>query len=331
MLKLKNVGIKAILSCVPDKVYSIKNYKNQFGDKRIDKIINNTGISKKRIADFKINSSDLCLDASLKLFEKLKFDKLKIDGLVFVSQTRDYIMPQTSFILKNKLGLKDSVICFDLPLGCTGFIQGLYQSSMMINSGLNNVLLLCGDTINKYLKNDDISTLSVFGDGVSACIVEKNKSDMFFNIKTCPEKYDSIIMNKSFREDLIMKSKELHMDGLEVFNFVIKYIPKIIREDLLFLGKNVDDIDNLFFHQANGFIINYLNKSLKLEPSKSPIVLDGFGNTGSSSIPLAITETLFKKSKGKTILCGFGVGLSYGTCYVNLVDTKLFKTQIYNK
>lgn len=330
MKKISNVGILAISSVIPKNKISIKSYSKKFGEKRIEKIIKNTGIESVRVVNKNINSSDLCYEAANVVLEKLNFKKSKIDGLVYVSQTRDYIMPQTSFILRNKLGLSENVICYDLPLGCTGFIQGLFQASLMVSSGnFKNVLLLCGDTISKYLINDDISTKSVFGDGGSACIIGKNDSSMKFDIKSSSENYKAIIMDKKNHGDIIQNSNKLAMEGLEVFNFVMRNVPSLIKKNLIDLNKTLDDFYNVFFHQANSFINNYLNRSLKLSNDKSPIILDGFGNTGPASIPLAINETLYKSEKGPTILCGFGVGLSYGTCFLNLNNTMVIKTKIY--
>ena len=47
-------------------------------------------------------------------------EKDDIDVILFVSQTRDYVMPQTSGIIQYELGLKTNIVCKDIPLGCSG-------------------------------------------------------------------------------------------------------------------------------------------------------------------------------------------------------------------
>ncbi len=288
-----------------------------------------TGISNTRYVDDNVSASDLCYHSANHIIEGLGIDRESIDGLIFVSQTRDFIMPQTSFILQDKLGLKKETICFDMPLGCTGYIQGLYQASLLINSGsCQKVLLLCGDALSKYIDEDDKSLKCLIGDAGSATLIEKGTEKIYFNIKSDGSGKDHLIMNNK-HGDRIMNSDSVKMNGLEVFSFVLKNIPSIIKETLNDLNLSIERIDNFYFHQANSFINQYLNKSLKLAEAISPIVIDNFGNTGPSSIPLLITESKENDSNRKhVIMCGFGVGLSWGTCYSSLSNTKIFKTQI---
>ncbi len=324
MIEFNNIKILGISSCVPENLMDLKSIFKNESEIRLKKTAKVTGIETIRIASPDTNASDLCIQSAEHLFEKLNFDKKDIDAIVFVSQTRDYVMPQTSFVIRKKLGLSDDTICFDLPLGCTGFIQGLFQSSSLLqNKKIKNVLLLCGDTITKYLNEEDFSTKSVFGDAGSSSIISsrETKFTTFFDIKTVDESPDA----------LMMKSDTLFMDGFEVFKFVSKYVPKSILANLKYLNQSFDDFENVIFHQANEFIIKNLNKTLKIDDTKSPIVLNGLGNTGSASIPLVLSEKFFNLKKGHTFLCGFGVGLSYANCVVNLSDTKIFKTIIYNE
>ena len=76
---------------------------------------------------------------------------------------------------------------------------------------------------------------------------------------------------------------------------------------------NSEDFDFVVFHQANKFILQRLYKKLKFE-DKGIICLKDFGNTVSSSIPIALKESIMKKKDKKfnILLVGFGVGLSWG-------------------
>ena len=63
-----------------------------------------------------------------------------------------------------------------------------------------------------------------------------------------------------------------------------------------------------------------------------PVVVDGFGNTGPATIPILLTETLNDDNISiykKVILCGFGVGLSWGAVSCDLSKTKIIKTLEY--
>ena len=60
-----------------------------------------------------------------------------------------------------------------------------------------------------------------------------------------------------------------------------------------------------------------------------PIEVETYGNTGPASIPLTLC-TYFNKNKpklGSSILCGFGVGLSWGAVLLNLNETTILDVQ----
>jgi 3-oxoacyl-[acyl-carrier-protein] synthase-3 len=105
------------------------------------------------------------------------------------------------------------------------------------------------------------------------------------------------------------------MDGMEVFNFTLRVVPKGVKTMLGFLKKQPSDIDYLILHQANKFMTDFLAKKLKVNASQVPYCLDRYGNTSSASIPLTIVSELEGKLKEPKhcILCGFGAGLSWGT------------------
>ena len=73
-------------------------------------------------------SSDLCFNAAEYLISKDNIDRESIDGLVVLTVTRDWALPDTSVYLQHKLGLKNETVCLDINYGCTGYIYGLMQA-----------------------------------------------------------------------------------------------------------------------------------------------------------------------------------------------------------
>ena len=99
-----------------------------------------------------MTSSVMCFNAALYLIEKEHLDLSKIDGLVFVSQTADYILPSTSNILQARLALNKSTICLDIRHGCSGYIYGIFQAALWINAvAYNKVIVLACDTSSKMI------------------------------------------------------------------------------------------------------------------------------------------------------------------------------------
>jgi 3-oxoacyl-[acyl-carrier-protein] synthase-3 len=347
---IDNVCVSSVATCVPSEIIDLMDLGKKNGFSEVERVCKTTGIYSLRQASAEVTTSDLCLRAAQLIFDNETGLKESIDGIVFVSQTADYKLPQTSHIIQNKLGLSTDTICFDLPIGCNGYIYGLYQASILISSlSCNNVLLMVGDTSTKLINEKDRSVRLVFGDAGSASIVKKTNlnSKLSFIIKSDGSGFKDLIIpnggsrNKFSIESLnenqdsegnIRSESDLFMDGMAIFNFAIKCVPEIINETLIYSEWSKNEVSLFAIHQANKFMVDYLRKKTKIDPDKMPIVIDGFGNTGPASIPLLLTErfpSLSTNELNKVILCGFGVGLSWGTVACNLSNTKIYKTLIY--
>jgi 3-oxoacyl-[acyl-carrier-protein] synthase-3 len=121
----------------------------------------------------------------------------------------------------------------------------------------------------------------------------------------------------NYRTDL-----QVYMDGMDVFNFAIKNVPKGVKEIAKEAEITVGDIDHLVFHQSNKFMTDFFIKKLKFDAEKVPYCISKYGNTSSASIPLTICSELNQKIKmhDKVVMCGFGAGLSWGTALVSYGD-----------
>lgn len=349
---LPDVAVVGISCAVPNNLISTENYADAFNPDDIAKFIKLTGIKQRYIVNPYQTASDLCFKAALSLMEKKGWDKSSIDVLVFVSQTPDFRLPATACVLHKRLGLKQECIAFDVNLGCSGYVYGLQiVGSLMQNGTAKRALLLCGDTISKYLSPNDRSATMLFGDAGSATALEKVPGETInFSMRTKGEGYKSIIipagacrrMNGKYErteidEGIYRNEYDLAMDGAEVFNFTISEVPKSINEFLQHNDESIDSYDAFVFHQANLFILNHIAKKLKIPQEKMPVSIDRFGNTSVASIPLTITDLYMKRknspmrpdgSRDRLLLSGFGVGLSWGVVSFN-IDPKACLPLIY--
>ena len=123
----------------------------------------------------------------------------------------------------------------------------------------------------------------------------------------------------------IRSDEQGYMRGGDVFNFVIREIPRDIKRTLEYAGKSKDDMDYIVFHQANNFINSYIAKKMKLDEEKIPSTISKYGNTSSVSVPLTIVSELKEKLDGdKTLLLSaFGVGMCWATGIIPFVDCKI--------
>jgi 3-oxoacyl-[acyl-carrier-protein] synthase-3 len=330
----KNVGIRAMAACVPSNIIYNKDLGYLIPEEEIEKTINAIGIRERRISDTDTCSSDLCFKAAKKLIEENGIDVNTIDVLLFLSQTPDYRMPATAPLLQNRLCLPNTTASLDLNLACSGYVYGLSTAfAYASQQGINRVLLLVGETFTKLTSPYDKVNWPLFGDAGTATLIEKGDyCDSNFELMSDGSGAKSLIIpagefrNPATAENLQITEREdgnkrsdhqIYMDGMDVFNFTLRVVPKAIKNMLTTLSIQIDDIGYYLFHQANKFMIDFIVKKLKIDTVKVPYCIDRFGNTSSASIPLTIVSELKNKIKEneKVILCGFGAGLSWGTVY----------------
>jgi len=336
-LCFEGVTILGISGAVPANKIKNRNFTKYFDQDTVNDIIDKTGVEERRISNDKTTSSDLCYAAAEKLINDLNINKSDIDVLLFVSQTPDFRMPATSVILQGKLGLPKSTAAFDISLGCSGFVYALSTAySYAQQAGVKKVLLLDGETRSKVYHPKDRKTGFIFGDAGIAAIIEKDISigKSFFSLNSDGNLCDLIKIdaggyrNRSTKETLKEKVVDKHgnirtdehgyMNGGDVFNFVLREIPKNISHLLKLSELEHDTIDFYVFHQANKFMNDYLVKKLKLDINKTPSTISKYGNTSSVSIPITIVDQLKDRTNGNKnlFLCGFGVGMSWASAII---------------
>jgi 3-oxoacyl-[acyl-carrier-protein] synthase-3 len=333
----KGVGIKAMAACVPSKIIYNKDLGYLIPKEEIEKTINAIGIRERRISDADTCSSDLCFKAAEKLINDNEIDINTIDVLLFMSQTPDYKIPATAPILQNRLGLPNTTAGLDLNLACSGYVYGLSAAYAYASMhGIKRVLLLVGETFTKITSPYDKVNWPLYGDAGTATLVEKGDySDSYFELMTDGSGAKAIMIpagecrNPATVENLKITEKEdgnkrsehqIYMDGMDVFNFTLRVVPKSIKNMLSAISIQAEDIDYFLFHQANKFMVDFIVKKLKIDTAKVPYCIDRFGNTSSASIPLTMVSELEGKIREneRIVLCGFGAGLSWGTIYTEL-------------
>ncbi len=325
---LNNVDIKGIACAVPDRIIKSEEYYETFGEENVRKFVNMTGIRTRHIARDEQCASDLCYAAAKKLLERLAWESSTIDALILITQTPDYAVPATACVLQHRLGLGEDCIAFDINLGCSAYIYGIWLAATMITTqDINRVLLLVGDTSNYGINPYDSATAMIFGDGGTATALERTegKSLKYF-LNTKGSGYKTIIVpagraRSRGRTDIEPSQYGLCMNGSEVFTFAITDVPRTIKSFMQQFGIDKKDVDTYVFHQANLFILKHLAKKLDIPTDKLAVSIDRYGNTSGESIPLTLVDAFgAEESTGmvKLLLCGFGVGMSWGGIYLEL-------------
>lgn len=352
-ISFENIAISAIVTTVGNNVIKLEDEKERFGfdDDSFERLQRSIGLNTRCIVDEGVCTSDLCIQSAEDIFAHSDIQKEEIEALLFVTQSPDYKAPSTAIIMQDRLGLPKSCAAFDINLGCSGFVYGLFTAFTYINSGMKKVLLCVGD-VNRYFSgyNDKIFT-PLMGDAGSAVVIEKKDAPKsFFSLYSDGSGYKHLIIPAGgarlpttpqtlipqLREDGgIRRDEDLFMDGKEVFNFAIKTVPPLITEVLAFAEKANDEIDYFVLHQANPYILKTIASRLKVAPEKVPMETGKvYGNQNAASIPGTINGFLSEEFSSKTLtiaIAGFGIGLSWGGTVLQTTNLYAPKTLIFQK
>ncbi|RIX52036.1 ketoacyl-ACP synthase III [Paenibacillus nanensis] len=332
-----NIYIGGIACAVPEKVEKITDYIDELGEDEINKFIDTTGVRERRVVTGNQTTSDMCFVAAEQLMKEKQIDKDSIDAIIFLTQSADYIQPATSHVIHKRLGLSKNCIAFDINLGCSGYVYGMYLASTMLQGGsFRKILFLAGEMA---VENPETSIKDVilFGHAGTATLIERGNTEMKCLLKANGEGYSSLIipgggMRKPITSSTnFYKDTAYHMDGAEVFGFTITEIPRAFKEFFDLYGGNIDNYDYCVFHQANLLILKQLARKIKVPLEKMPISLDRYANTSSASIPLGIVDLCEREQVPETlnlITSGFGVGLSWGVVSFE-VESKNVLPMIY--
>ncbi len=302
------VGIKSIASYIPagriDNIAQAAAF-----DRDAAFVESKIGTPTLSVKDAGEETSDLCAVAVQNLLAKNPALRLEdVEALVVVTQNGDGEgLPHTSAIVQKKAGLPQHVACFDVSLGCSGYVYGLYVlKGFMEAIGLKNGILVTCDPYSKIMDRSDRMTTLLFGDAATATWLG---DDPLWELG--PAKFGT---DGNGADHLFVKDGFFHMNGRQVFNFAsLKIIPHM-QEVLEQAGLSLDTVDAFCLHQGSGAIVDAIAKRLGENGDRVVKNMFGAGNTVSSTIPLLMEHYAFEDSAWKNlVMSGFGVGLSWGS------------------
>lgn len=323
---------------LPEKIVTNNDLQQENPGWEMEKVADKTGVLQRHIVSENETAFDLALAACNKLLLESEFDKDQIDGIIFCTQSPDYLMPSNAFLLHKALKLRQNVFAFDYNLACSGYVFGLAMARGFIATNVaRNVLLVTAETYSKLINPKDRSARVLFGDGAAAsliCQADETQGVIDLSLATSGDSYDTFYIPaggarqpRSQETELeiidaggnIRTLNDIYMNGFSVWKFIQSVVPLQIKELISRNNMNIEDIDLFVFHQASKLTLDSLVRALRIDEKKVFINLGLVGNTVSASIPIALQDALDQDvlRPGMTILIsGFGVGLSWGSALI---------------
>ncbi len=334
------VAINAIDSAFPSKTVANEELGAEFPGTSFERLEKRTGVLRRYIA----GAGETALDFAQQAFENLagqgRWSIDDIGAVIFCTQTPDYPITPNACLLHGALGLDRGVPAFDINLACSGYVYGLMAAQGLILGGVSGqVLLATGDTYSRLIHQGDRSTRCLFGDGAAVSLIGPSDGPngvIAIKCGTAGAEYERFMIRaggaripksaetraeSTDRSGNIRTAENIEMDGLGVLSFFNSVVPREVNSILEANGLTTDDVDVFVFHQASRIAMDSLVKLLDLPEEKVVCALESVGNLVSASIPHALQQALANgaaKPGDLAVLCGFGVGLSWGTAIVRL-------------
>lgn len=326
----KNYGVKFVSfgGALPSKIVKNTDLEKLY-ETSDEWIYTRTGIRERRIISEDESGLSLSVQAANEALKNAGMSAKDIDLIIVSTTTPDKLYPSMSCMLQGKIGATKAV-SFDLSAACSGFVFGIVTAAQFIYTGqFNNILVVGVDIHSRFLDWSERSVSVLFGDGAGATIV-----------KSCMPKYDELLgfiigSEPDSNLDLTLNNRNVYfsnckkdiepdfvkMNGRAIYQFALRVVPQAVAKLLDKINLKVSDIDYFIPHQANQRIID--SAAEKIGFTKEQIIsnIDKVGNTSAASIPLAIADGLQNKkilTPSKLMLVGFGAGLTWGACVINL-------------
>lgn len=299
------IGITNIGTYIPEGRISNLDRLEKF--ETDENFVNNKiGIRQVALKALDEDTSDLAVKAFQKLQKKTDIVVDEIEVAILVTQNPDRNIPHASAHIHDKLGLPKSCACFDISLGCSGWVYGLSViKSFMESNKMKKGLLFTSDPYSKIINEDDKNTALLFGDAATVTYLTENPVFEIgaFTFGSIGDEWQNLVCNDN----------QLSMNGRGIFNFAAKYIPGDVKNLVEKNNTEIEKIDYFIFHQGSKYIVDILTKRIGLAPEKVAFDILEYGNTVSSSIPIILEKALNSTSLNLILTSGFGVGLSWSS------------------
>jgi len=322
------VGIIGTGHYLPSKIQTNEELVSIIDDLTSEWIISKTGIKRRYQISGNETASSMATEAATKAIGNAGIDANEIGLVIVASFSQDYLFPPMSAKIHSNFNLKKDCQILDVNTNCVGLVTALTIAAerMSHDQSIKYALIIGAEVLSKYTNPADRETAVFFSDGASAVVlgeVEGQAGYISSKFMTDSSTYESVRMRGGGSlypiAEKIMDDKALftEQNGLATWKQAVTNFPVVIQKLLDDQALKTNDVDFFIFHQANGFLIDYLMKKMKVQLNKTFTNVEEIGNTGSASIGIALSEAFSRgliKKGDNLVLAGVGAGFNFGAC-----------------
>ena len=292
-------------------------------------ITQRTGIKRRRFAAGDEHTADLAESAARAALEHARLEPGMIGEIIVATDTPEVYSPDTASFVQHRLGAAE-IPAYDLGgSGCAGFLQAVDVARSRVREAPERRILVIGvELLSRLMNWSDRATCVLFGDGAGAVVVGASDSAAeILTVVTGTDGSQAEILGleiggtrRPFSTTNAPEGQlEIVMHGQRVFREAVRRMTAASRQAVARAGLHLADVDLVVPHQANRRILDAVGRALDLPAEKVFVNVQHVGNTGSASVPIALTQA---HREGRiqpgdlVLLTSFGAGFHWGAVLV---------------
>ena len=318
MLKRRTV-ITGSGSYIPDELVKNKDFlENSFYTKEgelfeystaeiIEKFYAITGIKERRYASKEMMNSDMAAIAAEKAIASAGINAEELDQIIVAHNFGDVanevpipdMVPSLASRVKHKIGVKNpKCVAYDIIFGCPGWVQGVIQADLLLQTGnANKILVIGSETLSRVADPYDRDSM-IYSDGAGATLLEAVESEetvgliRHASLSHTNDEVHFLMMGQGFYEEA-KKDNYMKMNGRMIYNYALKNVPAALKECLEISDLDIKDVSKILIHQANAkmdeAIVSRLYKLYGIDEVPDgclPMRIDKLGNNSVATVPM---------------------------------------------
>ncbi len=266
-----------------------------------------TGITERRWVTDDLVTSDIAASAAEAALESAGTDPETLDHIIVAHNFGDVrvdnracdFVPSLAARVKALLKVKNPrAVCYDVPFGCPGWLQGVIQAESFLTAGHGKRALVIGaETLSRVSDPHDRDSM-IYADGAGAIVMEAVETDQPVGFLHHTARSDTLehahllSMGRSYKPDHEDRGLYLKMQGHKLYEYALRTVPKVIQEALEAAGAALTDVKRVLLHQANAKMDDAIVKRVckrfgvkGLSEDTVPMTVSWLGNSSVATLP----------------------------------------------
>jgi 2-oxoisovalerate dehydrogenase E1 component len=286
-------------------------------------VIQRTGIETRRWLGPGEDSLSLAVRATRQALEEAGLTPADLDAVICSTGTPPALTPSLACRVMAELTRQGAGLgaqAYDINAACSGYLYALSAAFDYLQARPEaRVLVVTAEALSPLLDLNDFDTAFLFGDAASATLLAGSAHGPTARAHL----YRPVLAAKgedgsALTVPLPGSSRSMHMKGTIIFTEAVRSMADMLGRACAALSLKPQELRFVVPHQANQRILDAVGRRTGVPIYSN---LRRLGNTSSSSIPLALCETLPGVEPGARLgLCAFGGGFTCGAAVLEIQE-----------